>query len=705
MIRFQSSLEHILVELTRLDVVLRVQAWRVQQGQKSLATADVAMLLDKIMGQPLWATMPLSEKDTHDIQVALSAMAENIKVRKATSLQAGMVLRLESLATYFELTRFDLDVILVCLAPEVDLGYGKLYGQLQGRVETEYPTMDLAFSLLCSTITERVVGKGRLARDAPLLVHGLVDVVAPAGQTTPRLGHFLRLDDRIRDYLLDGDTVDVRLQSYVTCERNTVGMDDVLLPAGIKQKLLTILDKPTVTLYLEGVYGIGKHQLAKAIASHTHRPLLVVNGAQLSKLKLESFAALAQLVDREARLQEAVLYWSGFEALLTEEKAFWLERLLEIWATRPGITILGGDMAWHPAGAWHNKLFIHIPIPLPTYPQRIQQWQTQLGTDIPITTIQELANKFQFTLGQVADVSSTVQNITQWEHPQSPTPTKANLYTASRHHASRKLSQLAEKITSPYTWSDLVLPPHAMAHLREISRQVQYRGRVLDEWGFGNKLSMGTGLHALFTGPSGTGKTMAASIIANELGLDLYRIDLSTVVSKYIGETEKNLADIFREAETSHAILFFDEADALFGKRTEVKDAHDRYANLEVSYLLQRMEAYKGITVLASNLRQNLDDAFVRRIHFIVTFPVPDIVERERIWRQIWPKDTPIASNVDMAFLAERITVTGGNIRNIALAAAYLAANEVAVSNKHIFRAAEREYQKIGKLLTGNEFQ
>src|SRR5262249_3197738 len=233
---------------------------------------------------------------------------------------------------------------------------------------------------------------------------------------------------------------------------------------------------------------------------------------------------------------------------------------------------------------------------------------------------------------------------------------------------------------------------------------VKYRDRVYGEWGFDRKLSLGKGLSVLFAGPSGTGKTMSAEIIAGELGLDLYKIDLSTVVSKYIGETEKNLSRIFTEAETSNSILFFDEADALFGKRSEVKDSHDRYANIETGYLLQRMEEYEGVVILATNFRKNMDEAFVRRLHFTVEFPFPNASDRRRIWEGIWPTDTPRDPSLDVDFMAQRFELTGGNIRNIALAAAFLAAdNSGSVDMTHLLRTTRREYQKMGKVITETE--
>jgi SpoVK/Ycf46/Vps4 family AAA+-type ATPase len=282
--------------------------------------------------------------------------------------------------------------------------------------------------------------------------------------------------------------------------------------------------------------------------------------------------------------------------------------------------------------------------------------------------------------------------------------TMRDLQEACRIHPNQGLALLAHKIAPNDTWDDIVLPEDRMAQLREICNHVKYRDRVYGDWGFGCKLALGKGLAVLFSGPSGTGKTMAAGIIAAELGLDLYKIDLSTVISKYIGETEKNLSRIFEEAETSNAILFFDEADALFGKRSEVRDSHDRYANVEVGYLLQRMEEYEGIAILATNIRKNMDDAFVRRLHFTVEFPFPDREDRYRIWQGIWPKDTPLDDALDLDQLADRYEMSGGNIKNIAVAAAFLAADDgQVVRMSHVSQATLREYQKTGKLIVAGE--
>src|SRR4030095_4285457 len=324
-----------------------------------------------------------------------------------------------------------------------------------------------------------------------------------------------------------------------------------------------------------------------------------------------------------------------------------------------------------------------------------------LGMDISA-----LASKFKFTGGQIRDAAATAENLARFRDSEAVAVTMPDLYDACRLHSNQKLASLARKITPKYAWDDIVLPGDRLDQLREICNHVKYHERVYSQWGFDRKLSLGKGLSILFAGPSGTGKTMAADIIAGALGLDLYKIDLSIVVSKYIGETEKNLSQIFTEAETSNSILFFDEADALFGRRSEVKDSHDRYANIEIGYLLQRMEEYEGVVILATNFRKNMDEAFVRRLHFTVEFPFPNEEDRRRIWEGVWPTDVPRDPGLDLEFLARRFQVAGGNIRNIALAAAFLAADDSGVVGMpHLLRATQREYQKMGKILLDGEFE
>jgi SpoVK/Ycf46/Vps4 family AAA+-type ATPase len=319
--------------------------------------------------------------------------------------------------------------------------------------------------------------------------------------------------------------------------------------------------------------------------------------------------------------------------------------------------------------------------------------------------LRALAGRFRLTGGQIDDAARSARRLSQRRGTGAATPTTAELDTACRLHSSQALNGLAEKMAVRHSWDDIVLSDDQSCQLREVCSAVRHRARVYDEWGFERRLSLGKGFNVLFAGPSGTGKSLAAEVVASELSLDLYRIDLSSVVSKYIGETEKNLARIFAAGELSNAILFFDEADALFGRRSEVRDAHDRYANIETSFLLQRIEEYEGVVVLATNLRKNMDEAFTRRMNATIEFPLPGAGDRYRIWAGIWPPELPRSKDLDHELLADRFELTGGSIRNIALTASFLAAGDGGlVTMAHVVRATRREYQKIGRVPAEGEF-
>ena len=414
------------------------------------------------------------------------------------------------------------------------------------------------------------------------------------------------------------------------------------------------------------------------------------------------------LIYRESRLRRAALFWQGMEALHTEQRRTLLSTFVQNLKQGGSVAFVDGDAGWGAHHALRQITYFSVALSRPSYTHRAKTWHSALekhSTALDPGDIAELAVKFKFSLTQIYNAAATAGNLALWRDPNSHHITLQELYEACRSHSNKKLSILAHKISLKYRWDDIILPSDRTQQLREICNHVKYRDRVYSEWGFDRKLAMGKGLCVLFAGPSGTGKTMSADIIAGELGLDLYKIDLSSVVSKYIGETEKNLSRIFDEAETSNAILFFDEADALFGKRSEVKDSHDRYANIETGYLLQRMEEYEGIVILASNFRKNMDEAFIRRLHFTVEFPFPNEEDRFRIWQNVWPAATPREPDLDLEFLARRFQVTGGNIRNIALSAAFLAADDTGIIGmQHLVRATQREYQKMGKLVSESDF-
>jgi hypothetical protein len=400
---------------------------------------------------------------------------------------------------------------------------------------------------------------------------------------------------------------------------------------------------------------------------------------------------LVRLWEREAILSGRVLLLDCHSVDATDSaRTGALKRLIERLATS---LIVAGRERWQTA-----RVLVALDVGKPTAGEQDALWRQYLaGTGDAASLNGEVdALVTQF------DLSAAGIQAAWLEAQASPYAMAAALWDACRVQARPRLDDLAQRIAPVARWEDLVLPEAQKQLLRHITAHVRQRRQVYETWGFAAKSLRGLGISALFTGASGTGKTMAAEVLANELQLDLYRIDLSQVVSKYIGETEKNLRRVFDGAEEGGAILLFDEADALFGKRSEVKDSHDRYANIEVSYLLQRMEAYRGLAILTTNLRDALDTAFLRRIRFIVTFPFPDAAQRTEIWRRIFPAETPTAG-LDYSQLA-RLSVAGGNIRNIALGAAFLAADAgEAVGMRHVLRAARGEYAKLERPLTDVE--
>jgi ATP-dependent 26S proteasome regulatory subunit len=418
------------------------------------------------------------------------------------------------------------------------------------------------------------------------------------------------------------------------------------------------------------------------------------------------------LIFREGRLQNAALYLNGSDLFFNNDSSdlynVYYRSLLAELSDYPNLVFLSSEKMLEFQHYPHNKPVFTIEFTLPAHPARKQLWlrQKQNGIGLsPEIDFDDLANKFRLTAGQITDAIAMARSRSLWRGSENGLINNNDLYLVCREQSRQRLNTLTNQTNSCYNWDDIILPGDQKEQLKEIFNQVKYRRTVFNDWGFGRKLARGKGLNILFSGPSGTGKTMAAEIMGNELGIDLYKIDLSVIVSKYIGETEKNLDRIFREGKTANAIIFFDEADSLFGKRSEVRDSHDRYANIEISYLLQKMEDYDGVIILATNLRKNMDEAFDRRMHFAVEFPMPEEPDRYRIWQSMFPEEAPLGHDLDIAFLARQFQITGGNIRNITLASAFLAAQDGGfITMGNIIRATKREYQKMGKLCTETDF-
>jgi AAA+ superfamily predicted ATPase len=725
---FADSASHLLAELERIDLMIRARVAYLRRTQAEdehfrglyISEDEVDALLARPLGQPQWLERGDRERLTA-LDDALRELTELIERRRAASLQQGIDLRLERLARLFCLDRFDLDVVLVCLAVEVDLRYEKLYAYLQDDVTKKRPTVDLAVHLLAPPDHGALHARRHFLPTAPLIAHQIVHLAEdPEQPMSPLLARILKPDDRIVEFLFGNETIDARLMDFVEAERSQAGFDRLLLAGAIDpfRNAWTAADPneqdaPWPVFVLSGPAGSGRGSAAAAMAAEANRDLLVADLSTVAPAAVEPgqpsmagrWGGIPRLLEREAVLRGAAVQWRGLDGFPDGAQRGALLRAIDAGRMPCFLSVPREfDVT---ASSFPRRGILALPVPEPNYAQRARQWSAGLaGASVDDDAdVAGVTSRFKLSLGTIDQAAATARRLAGLRG-RSARITTRDLQDACRLHSNQKLATLARKIVPRHGWDDIVLPDDRMAQLREICNHVKYREQVYGDWGFGRKLALGKGLAVLFAGPSGTGKTMAAGIIAAELGLDLYKIDLSTVISKYIGETEKNLSRIFEEAETSNAILFFDEADALFGKRSEVRDSHDRYANVEVGYMLQRMEEYEGVAILATNLRKNMDDAFVRRLHFTVEFPFPGQEDRHRIWQGIWPGDTPLDEAVDLELLAERHEMAGGNIKNIAVAAAFLAADDGRVVRMgHLLRATMREYQKIGKLIVeDNEF-
>jgi len=549
--------------------------------------------------------------------------------------------------------------------------------------------------------------------EAPLIRHHLLRLYdAHDSGKVPLLGKSLRADERITNYLLGTDQINARLLPFTRLVQPAVKLEDVILPDDTRcrlTKLATQFQKEGVIYYFRGGYGVGKHTTAEAICHQLGMPMVSIDVNRMVTADIPTELSV-QFIFREGLLQKAALYFSDCDLLFSNEREIKpsYDTMIQELESYPHWVFLAGEKYWEPRDVLHQRPFVNLEFPTPSYPARRQLWERQWNGRSPIPLdgdFSDLAGKFRLSGGQIRDTLATARNLALWRAPENGLVTGEDLYTACREQFGQRLSTLARKIHPRYDWDDIILPRDQTEQLLELCSYINHRHTVSDDWGFRRKHSRSEGLNALFGGPSGTGKTMAAEIIANKLGLDLYKIDLATIVSKYIGETEKNLDRVFREGQSSNAILFFDEADALFGKRSEVRDSHDRYANIEVAYLLQKMEEYDGMVILATNLRKNIDEAFARRMQFTVEFPHPNESDRYRIWQGMFPREAPLAKDTDFSFLARQFKITGGNIKNIALAAAFMAAeDDGCITTEKLLRATKREYQKIGKLCTEDDF-
>jgi hypothetical protein len=720
---FRDDYELLRAELARLDlrIRLRCKTATVDEGPNTSDQLARAMYIAPVEAAALLATPTgrdrAEDQDPDDDAVAdlgaqLEDMSAEIDARTTASAQCGIDLSLPRLGRLFGLTPIELQTLIVCLAPELRAKYDRLYAYLQDDITRRKPSRDLVLELLCESETERWSATQMLHESSTLMRWKLLqtshDPLSPSGSSG--LAQFLSVDPRITQFLLGDSRCDARLDTVAALldgdAEPPMADPDVEATANLLWAWAARGDdcSPPVAapvIYLRGgAAGIGTLDVAHYLCGAAAVPMLAVDTAAVLTAGADHTTTLMRVLCREALLQRCALYLAGADALLagTARQAFNALRAAAADARRP--LILAGDAFWSAPGAFGHSVFRQLTIGHPDVHSRRALWRGQLAGDEPDdgSWSDTLASRFVLSARQIRNAAQIARHAPDGTDGGASLTLDA-LTAACRAESEQDLGQLAAKVEIRRSWDDLVLPEDKIAQLQEICEQIRHRHVVYGDWGYGQRLGHGTGVTVLFSGQSGTGKTVAAQVVAGDTGLPLYKIDLSGVVSKYIGETEKNLAKIFERARAGNAVLFFDEADALFGKRTEVSDAHDRYANIETSYLLQKLEEHDGVVILASNLRANLDDAFTRRIRCVVEFPFPDEAARRRIWQSHFPAQAPLADDVDLDYLARAFPVAGGNISNIAVGAAFLAAaDDTTIAAQHVVASTRREYDKLGKL-------
>ena len=662
--------------LTWLRLCLKRQVQKIEQEKETCI--ETLPTKHRFLGRNFLPALPPADNVITDEKIA--AAAREMSRAESLSPPPAMVILSQRLG----LSPFEQKLLLLCAAIELDTSIGALCARAQDNAHQNYPTFALAFTLFEDASWDI------LSPERPLRYWRLLEINQPGAQ--PLTTSSLRIDERILNYLKGLNYLDDRLVSLVSPldSKNT----EYQLPLSHQKVVEAITSylqpyQTPLVIQLLGSDSASKQlvaqQAAQSIGLFVYRlsiELLPTTGADL-----ETFI---RLWERESLLLPIILYLDAQEITTsTEPQNAHLYRFLN--RINSLLFLSSREISFNNA-----RSTIPIDIEKPTPDEQKQLWEIALGKmagEIPA----QLASQFNLNLPTIYQITQTVLN--------TPSNNLHNqLWFTCLASTRPQLDILAQRLNAKATWENIVLPSEETSLLQQIADQVKQRSKVYQEWGFENRMNRGLGISALFAGESGTGKTMAAEVIANELRLNLYRIDLSAVVSKYIGETEKNLRRLFDAAEDGGAILFFDEADALFGKRSEVKDSHDRYANIEINYLLQRMEAFRGLAILATNMRNALDNAFVRRLRFIVNFQFPNPSERQKIWQKVFPKEVPI-ENLDFARLA-RLNLTGGSIHNIALNAAFLAAQQgTGVTMPLVLQSARAEFRKLDRPINEVDFR
>jgi hypothetical protein len=716
---YANSFEHLRDELKRIKILLERavlfnRVWRKHPASPLGSQIVEPSEVDAILAHDdlLAARFEAADVDSGDAErleelddQAADRRAE-IESRVADSLDKGIRLPLERLASDFGLNQFELEVLLLAIAPELDPGFERIYAELHDDVTQTRPSVDLALQVLCRNEIDKLRGRISFSPGSNLLHYHFLSIVEDRSTVSRTfLSRVLVPDDSIVRFLL-GQPPGV-LSSGTILARPSTG---TAISAATRQELERFTDAVTrhdpeqFTLLLQG----NRPDLLLSAAAHA--------GAALERSLL--FLDAAGEPPSESSILTAFRDSSLWDAILTvrmpvpqeseKDGRVEIQRNAIQWpaaitfSRKPVILLaITGQLPLAPSFGPLWRIEVHGP----TFKERADLWKKS-APNLSDEDTRFLGDSFQFSEEQIRTAQFMAYGAASMRNPSNPEISAQDLLSAGRDLASPQLGRFAIPLKPRYRWNDLVLPSQRMDQLRGLANRVKARSTVLRDWGFGAKHTRGNGLNVLFTGGSGNGKTMAAEVLANELSMHMFQIDLSAVVSKYVGQTEKHLQTIFDAVEMSNALLFIDEADALLGKRTELKDAHDRYANIEVNYLLQRIERYQGLVVLCTNFEKNMDEAFMRRLHEVIEFPFPSESSRALIWRRHLPENAPREPDLDFAFLSRKFKLSGGNIANATRNAAYLAAGEGrSIGMRHLVLAVREEYQKLGRIILRHDFE
>jgi SpoVK/Ycf46/Vps4 family AAA+-type ATPase len=657
------------------------------------------------------------DPETEERAGKINSLRDEIAGRKAASRERGVFLPIVHVSSVFALSAVEQGVVMLALAVELDRKYERIFGFMADDLTIRLPNVGLALQLVCRTADEmraaRVVfsPRGKLAKY--LLAK---EENEPFGR--PLLSRPFALDRRVTAFLLDTGALDEELQQVVTIHYPDEPLEPLLVHHDVQAQLSARAPvgssassgrsgEDVTGVRLCGPAGSGKKFQLRHAAAKWGKNLLIAD-MRAVVAEGEGFRSRLGKVLREALLHQACLAFENAEVLDPDEPDAGAKERLRLFREelddcRLPVFMLSESRLRADLGT-PRRSWLERELTVPSEQERLSVWQAYAAAQGLEEAVDwpGLAAKFRFTPGQIRSALQEAVRMAAWNGERAAAVIDQASYGQVRHSLERK----AVRIQPRYGWDDIVLPEEQKELLRNACNQVKYRNVVYGDWGFERKLAYGKGLSMLFAGPPGTGKTMSAQVVAKDLHMELYKIDLSQVISKYIGETEKNLHEIFQEGRKSGAILFFDETDALFGKRSEVKDAHDKYANIETAYLLQKMEEYDGISVLATNLLNNIDEAFLRRINYVIKFPFPDAEYREKIWRATIPSETPLSDDVDFKWLAKSYEIAGGNIKNVVLSAAFLAAERgTGIGMRHLVHAVRHELQKSGKIVPRTDFE